>query len=230
MIGGGSALPSETSLNLSLRPATNLRGSGSSFKVERHPPHIILTNILKRGNTKPKIFMASSEKTFEADELDLLLLEALAQNPQISFKEIARMFDVDQRTVAKRIGILSKEGVLRQSIEIDWSKLGLRAQAYVGSTTARGIAYARKLNELMSTDPRVVTAYETLGTYHYTMKVIDTDVFEMRDSILRDLDALAADLTTSLVTKRIKQDYRSLLRYIRETRFPRSRFRSQALP
>jgi len=55
-------------------------------------------------------------------------------------------------------------------------------------------------------------------------------VFVMRDTILRDLDALAADLTTSLVTKRIKQDYRSLLRYIRETRFPSSRLRSQALP
>lgn len=174
--------------------------------------------------------MSNSEKSYVADELDLLLLEALAQNPEISYKEIAKMFDVDQRTVAKRISVLSKEGVLRQSIEIDWSKLGLTAQAYVGSTTARGIAYARKLNELMNNDPRIVTAYETLGTHHYTMKIIDTDVLEMRDSILRDLDALAADLQTSLITKRIKQDYRSLLRYIRETRFPRSRFRSQALP
>ena len=200
------------------------RDSGAQFTI----PAVRRTSLSLE--TQPVTFMASQEKTFEADELDLFLLEALAQNPLVKYKEIARMFHVDQRTVAKRINILYKEGILKQSIEIDWTRLGLRAQAYVGSTTARGIAYARKLNELMRTDPRVVTAYETLGTHHYTMKVIDSDVFVMRDTILRDLDALAADLTTSLVTKRIKQDYRSLLRYIRETRFPSSRLRSQALP
>jgi len=174
--------------------------------------------------------MASSEETFEADELDLLLLEALAQHPHAEYTEIARMLNVDQRTVAKRISILYKEGVLKQSIEIDWTKLGLGAQAYVGSTASRGVSHAQKFRELMNTDPRIVTAYETLGTLHYTMKVIDTDVFKMRGSILNDLDDLASDLTTSLVTKRIKQDYRSLLRYVRETRFPSSRSRSQTLP
>jgi Lrp/AsnC family leucine-responsive transcriptional regulator len=178
----------------------------------------------------PEIAMADSEKTFKADELDLLLLEALVQDPGVKYKELAQALHVDQRTVAKRVRTLSKQGVLKQAVEIDWAKLGLGAQAYVGSTTVRGIAYARKLNDLISTDPRIVKAYETLGTFHYFMEVIDTDVSEMRDSVLRDLDVLAADLTTSLVTKKIKEDYRSLLRYIRETRFPRSRPRSQTLP
>jgi DNA-binding Lrp family transcriptional regulator len=179
---------------------------------------------------QPETAVVSSEKPFEADELDLFLLEAIAQHPHAEYKEIARMLHVDQRTVSKRLNILYQEGLLKQSVEVDWTRLGMKAQAYVGSTTVRGIAYARKFNELMQTDPRIVTAYETLGTQHYTMKVIDTDVFAMRDTILRDLDALAADLTTSLVTKRIKQDYRSLLRYMRETRFPSSRYRSQEIP
>ena len=186
--------------------------------------------MLKRNNLEPETAMTESEKAFKADELDLLLLEALVQNPETKYKEIARALHVDQRTVAKRIRTLSKEGVLKPAIDVDWSKLGLGAQAYVGSTTVRGIGYARKLNDLIATDPRIVEAYETLGTFHYFMEVIDTDVSEMRDSVLRDLDVLAADLTTSLVTKKIKQDHRSLLRFIRETRFPRSRPRSQALP
>jgi DNA-binding Lrp family transcriptional regulator len=195
-----------------------------------HQTNSIPTNILKRDNFMPETAMTDSEKVFKADELDLLLLEALVQDPEIKYKEIAQALHVDQRTVAKRIRTLSKEGVMKQAIEIDWSKLGLGAQAYVGSTTVRGIGYARKLNDLIITDPRIVKAFETLGTFHYSMEIIDTDVSEMRDSVLRDLDVLAADLTTSLVTKKIKQDYRSLLRFIRETRFPRSRLRSQALP
>src|SRR5712692_176033 len=195
-----------------------------------HQFNPIPTNILKRDNLMPETAMADSEKTFKADELDLLLLEALVQDPETKYKEIAQALHVDQRTVAKRIRSLSSEGVLKQAVEIDWTKLGLGAQAFVGSTTVRGIGYARKLNDLISTDPRIVKAYETLGTFHYFMEVIDTDVSEMRDSVLRDLDVLASDLTTSLVTKKIKQDHRSLLRFIRETRFPRSRLRSQALP
>jgi len=83
--------------------------------------------------------------------------------------------------------------------------MGLGAQAYPGSTASAGVSYALEFRELMNTDSRIVAAYETLGTLHYTMKVIDTGVFRMRGS-LNDLDDLAPDLATSLVTKRIMQD------------------------
>jgi DNA-binding Lrp family transcriptional regulator len=174
--------------------------------------------------------MASTEDIAEVDELDLLVLEALVQQPEINYKLIAGTLDLDQRTVAKRIKILTSKGILRRAVEIDWSKLGLHAQAFVGSTTARGIEYARRLSELVRTDPRIVEAYETLGSYHYFMKIIETDTFRMRDSVLRDLDVLAADLTTTLVTKKLKQDDLALIRYLRVTRYPRSRERRPEIP
>jgi len=153
------------------------------------------------------------------------LLEAVIRYPSSDYKALAKMLQVDQRTVAKRTRALATRGILKQTVEIDWSKLGLQAQAFVGSTTARGIDYARRLNELVSTDPRIIEAYETLGTYQYFMNVIETDTFSMRASILKDLDLLAADLTTTLVTRRIKSDQGALVRYLRERRFPRSRNR-----
>jgi DNA-binding Lrp family transcriptional regulator len=169
--------------------------------------------------------MSSPEVTPATDEFGLLLLEAVVLHPDMSYKEIAELLQVDQRTVAKRIGKLTSEGILKRTVEVDWSRLGLQAQALVGSTTARGVDYARRLNELVETDPRIVEAYETLGTYHYFMKIIETDTYKMRDSVIRDLDTLAAELSTTLVTKKTKQDYRSLIRYLRETNFPRSRGR-----
>jgi DNA-binding Lrp family transcriptional regulator len=174
--------------------------------------------------------MVQSEGAFEADELDLLLLEAVVQHPEVSYKDLAELVHVDQRTAAKRIRNLVREGVLKQAVEIDWSKLGLQVQAFVGSTTARGLRYAVKFDELIRTDPRIVEAYETVGSNQYSLKVIDTDVLKLRDSVLRDLDPLAAELTTSLVAKKIKQDYQSLLRYHRVSRFPRSRALSHAPP
>ena len=156
----------------------------------------------------------------EPDELDLMLLEVVVQHPEMNYKEIGKSLHVDQRTVAKRIRTMIREGVIKQTVEIDWSKLGLQAQAYVGSTTARGIDYAHKLYDIIGKDPRIVEGYETLGTYQYLVKIIDSDPFKMRDSVIRELDPLAADLTTSLVTKKLKQDYGALLRYLKETRFP----------
>jgi DNA-binding Lrp family transcriptional regulator len=161
--------------------------------------------------------------------VDLLLLEAMVQNPEISFKELAESFHLDQRTVAKRVKTMMNDGVLRRSIEVNWDKLGL-AQAFVSSTTARGIEYARKMSEIVDTDPRIVEGYETLGSYHYFMKIIETDAYRMRDSVLRELDVLAAELTTTLVTKRVKNDYGSLLRYLREAKFPRTRARGGLVP
>jgi DNA-binding Lrp family transcriptional regulator len=173
--------------------------------------------------------MSSTGTPFAFDEFDLLLLEAMVQHPGMGYKDIAKLLAVDQRTVAKRVKALKAEGIVEQSVDIDWSKLGLQAQALVGSTTARGIEYSRRLNELIDGDPRIVEAYETLGSYHYFMKIIETDTYRMRDSVLRDLDVLAAELTTTLVTKKLKQDYRSLIRYLRETRFPGSRSRGEAI-
>lgn len=172
--------------------------------------------------------MEAAEVGPGADQLDLFLIEAMVQNPEMSFKELAKLFSVDQRTVAKRVKTMMKEGILKRSIEVDWTKLGL-AQAFVGSTTARGIEYARKMSEIVDTDPRIVESYETLGSYHYFMKIIETDAYKMRDSVLRELDPLAADLTTTLITKKTKQDYRSFLRYLRETKFPRTRAKGSVI-
>jgi len=167
--------------------------------------------------------MSAAETASALDEFDLLLLEAMVLHPEMSYKEIAGMLRVDQRTVAKRIARLTSEGILRRIVEVDWSRLGLQAEALVGTTTARGIDYAHKLNDLIQNDPRIVEAYETLGPYHHFMRVIESDTFKIRDSVIRDLDLLAAELTTTLITKKVKEDYRSLIRYLRETRYPRSR-------
>jgi DNA-binding Lrp family transcriptional regulator len=174
---------------------------------------------MQSDNVKP------SEDGYAPDEVDLLLLEALVQHPDLSYKEIAKLLRVDQRTVSKRIKNLIHQDVLQKTVEINWPKLGLEAQALVGSTTARGIDYARKLNELIVADPRIVEVFETLGEYHYFMKIIDVDMNEMRDTVIRDIDVLAAELGTTLITKKLKLDYRPLIRYLRETRFPRSRER-----
>jgi len=174
--------------------------------------------------------MEPSGEVVEIDEIDRLLLETLVRHPSSTYKKVSQSLRLDQRTVAKRIKTLTKKGVMKQIVEVDWAKIGLGATAYVGATTAKGIGYSQKLNDLVKDEPRIVRGYETLGTYQYLIKVIDTDIYRLRDSVLRDLDTYASELTVSLATKNLKEDYGALLRYMRETKYPRSRGRSELIP
>jgi DNA-binding Lrp family transcriptional regulator len=158
------------------------------------------------------------------DLVSLRIMEELVRNPHATFKEIGAAVGCDQRTVARKIGDMENAGMLKMTVEVDWRRLGMGASAYVGLSTARSPRASESLQALIATDQRVVEAYETLGSNQFFLRIIDQDVASMRGSILQDLDPLAADLATSLVTHVIKpRDYFSLVRQIRETKFPRSR-------
>ncbi len=161
---------------------------------------------------------------YRVDELNLRIIEGLLRNPEASAKNQAEALGVDERTVGTRVRKMKENGVIRGSVEIDWQKLGIRASAYVGTTTARGEKYVALLRQFIKTDPRIVEAYETIGSHQYFFRVLETDLSKLRDSVLRDLEPLTAELSTTLVSSELKKrDYIALLRYLRETRYPRSR-------
>ena len=155
-------------------------------------------------------------------------MEEIVRSPHATFKEIGAAVGCDQRTVARRVGDLEEAGMLKLTVELDWRSLGMGATAYVGLSTARSPRASEALQGLIATEQRIVEAYETLGSNQFFLRVIDHDVTSMRSSVLRDLDPVSGDLATSLVTHVVKpRDYFSLVRLIRETRFPRSRSLSQ---
>lgn len=160
------------------------------------------------------------------DELDLRILESVFMEPEANFKELAKALEVDQRTVAKRLRLLKRRGVLQRSFEIDWNKLGFEASAIVGATTAVGERAVGKLIDFIRADPRVVEAYQTVGESQYLLRIIQTDLQSLRDTVLRDLEPLTSELVTFLLTSEIKRrDYPSFVRFFREVNFPRSRGR-----
>lgn len=158
----------------------------------------------------------NERREFSPDDLDLHLLQELSRNPEFTYKQLASLLKVDQRTVAKRILVMREKGVLIPAIEINWAKLGVEASAYVGSTTAHGEKEVSELHEFIRNNPRVVEAFKTIGAHQYFFKIVDTDVQTLRDSVLRDLEPLTADLTTSLISSTVKKDYSPFLQFLRE--------------
>ena len=161
--------------------------------------------------------MSGTSSRYELDSLDLAILEEMLTNGRIGFKEMAEITKSDQRTIASRFKRMMKLGIVKRvTIEVDWSRIGFTATAYMGSTTALGEDDRKKLFDFLRGEPRILEADTTIGSHEYFFKAVDLDIAILRAEICTPLEPLTADLTTSIVTNSIKRaDYAGLFRYLR---------------
>lgn len=163
---------------------------------------------------------AIREPPFVPDELDLMILECMSCDASVQFKQIAESLKVDQRTIAKRVSRMKESGVLKNKIEIIWSRIGLGTAAYVGAETGLGEKDLAKLHEFISKEPRVIEAYSTIGSQEYFIKVLETDLQSLREEVLMPLEPVTSKLTSSIISSQIKmRDDVSLLRFLRQRLF-----------
>jgi len=166
----------------------------------------------------------NAESEFTPDELDLLIIGELLRRPEASFKDLASTAKVDQRTISRRVQTMTQKGAISRSIEVNWAELGVKVAAFIGSTTGLGEKSVAKFLEYVKADPRVVEAYETVGTHQYILRALGNDLPDLRNSILRELEPLTADLTTSVISSEVKdRNHFQFIRFLRETRYPRTR-------
>ena len=154
------------------------------------------------------------------DDLDLLILGKMVEDSTITFKRLAMLAKTDQRTIAKRYEHLKREGIVRgATIDVDWSKLGLTATAFIGTATSHGDESRKKLFEFIEHEPRVLEAYTTLGSHEYSMTVLDANMEKLRGGVCDRLEPLTMGLSTSVVVKSVKRvDHKGLLEYVRKAR------------
>lgn len=155
---------------------------------------------------------------FDLDSLDIAILERLLADGRMTFKELADITKSDQRTVASRFNRMVKLGIIKRvTLDVDWSKVGLTATAYMGSTTTLGEEDRQKLFNFMRREPRILEAYTTIGTHEYFMTVVDSDIATLRSEICAPLEPLTVDLVTSVIVEPVKgPDFSGLLRYLKK--------------
>jgi DNA-binding Lrp family transcriptional regulator len=157
----------------------------------------------------------------EADALDLRMMELLAEDGGLTYRQLAERLHVDKRTIAKHFDELKRNGVLRITAEIDWPRIGVNAFAFVGTMTALGDEDVAKLYEYIRNEPRVIEAYSTLGSDEYFLVVLDRDLQTLREEVLRKLEPLTADLSTAIVSTRIKmKSYAAFLAFLQQKKEP----------
>ncbi|HJT09458.1 MAG TPA: Lrp/AsnC family transcriptional regulator [Candidatus Nitrosotalea sp.] len=163
------------------------------------------------------------EPSFVPDELDLMILEHMSGDADVPFKQLAQSLKVDQRTIAKRVNDMKEKGVLRNKVEVDWSRLGLGIVTYVGAETGLGEKDLARLHEYIRKEPRVTEAYSTIGNQEYYFKVVETDLQSLRE-VLMPFEPITSKLTSSIVSSQIKKnDDVALLRFLRQRGFSRKK-------
>ncbi len=76
----------------------------------------------------------------EADEADLALLRALAQDARQSQRALARAIEMSAPAVADRLARLERSGVIRgYRVDIDWAALGYPVVVYLAVTAGPGM-------------------------------------------------------------------------------------------
>ena len=154
------------------------------------------------------------------DELVIMILEYMAKDANIQFKQLAEMLKVDQRTIAKRVNSMKENGVFKNKIVIDWSRLGVAIAAYVGAETGLSEDDVKRMHEYLRKEPRVAEAYSTIGDQEYFFKVMETDLQSLREEVMTRFEPITAKLTSSIVSSQIKQqDDIALLRFLRQRGF-----------
>jgi DNA-binding Lrp family transcriptional regulator len=112
---------------------------------------------------------------------------------------------------------MKARGALRITADIDWAQIGVGAYAFVGTQTGLGEKDAASLYEYIKNEPRVIEAYSTVGSDEYFLVVVDEDLQSLREGVLRKLEPLTADLSTAIVSTRIKaRNHSKFLRFLYE--------------
>ena len=151
------------------------------------------------------------------DELDFKILRSLADDGRATFKSIAEKVGSDEKTAARRVAKLVKSGIIHRFVaEIDWSKLGVTCVAHIGTRTSADASLRRSLFEALEKQPRVVWAYATVGADEYVLLAMDKDVVSLRENVVDPLEPLTAGISSSIVSKTIKQaNYSQLLQLVK---------------
>ncbi len=152
------------------------------------------------------VLTVRGNKPVKMDDVDFKLLELLIRDGRITFKELAKKAGIDERMASRRVERMEKDGVIMGfTANIDWSKLGMNTQIWVGTRTSVGIETRNALFDFLKKNPFVVHVESTVGSYEYVLHIICKDLQEFRAYIGSEIEPLTAGLSSSIVTSPVKE-------------------------
>lgn len=97
-------------------------------------------------------------------DIGLKILNALLDDPRLSYREIAKRVGVSVVTVMKRVKRLEKDGIIkRYSTKLDYEKLGYEFHVMIEMRIAKG--RLAEVETKIAKSPNVVACYDVTGDF-----------------------------------------------------------------
>jgi len=152
------------------------------------------------------------------DEIDFKLLELLLKDGRMTFKELANQTGIDERLASRRLEKMTREGIIQGfTVSIDWAKLGLSTEIWIGTRTGIGEELRNSLFKFFKDSPNIIRVDSTVGSYEYVFQAMCKNLKDFRFNIATPLEPYTAGLSSSIITSQIKQlDYVPLLNVLKK--------------
>ncbi|MGH3417659.1 MAG: Lrp/AsnC family transcriptional regulator [Actinocrinis sp.] len=132
------------------------------------------------------------------DQLDVLLITTLAQNPRAGFLELSRITKVSRATVQARVQRLEAEGVVTgHGPDIDLAAAGYPVLAFVTLEIAQG--RLDEITEELGRLPEVLEAHATTGLSDVHCRVAAPSNEGLQEALLRINRIQAVVRSTSVI-------------------------------
>lgn len=134
--------------------------------------------------------MSNTQPHFvDLDDLDLALLRALRDDPEITNRALAEQLHIAESTCAYRVRALRQRGVIRPSpLRFDHAALGRPLQAVIkvrlGTHTKAGVT---QLFDSLVTTAGVLQVFHVAGEDDFLVHVAVQDAEALRDIVLEEI-------------------------------------------
>ena len=143
------------------------------------------------------------------DDLDKKILEIIAQNARIPFKEVAVECGVSRAAIHQRVQRLMDIGVIVGSgYHVNPKMLGFHTCTYVGLSLAKGSMYKEAIEELKKI-PEIVEAHFTTGPYSIIVKLYARDnehLMNLLNECIQEIPGIMATETMISLDQSIKKE------------------------
>jgi Lrp/AsnC family transcriptional regulator, regulator for asnA, asnC and gidA len=140
----------------------------------------------------------------EVDNIDLLLVRKLLDDPRASYAELSRVAGIAESTAKRRVTALIDSKVITPAVIPDVRKLGFQTLTIVGLKV--DLNYIQETAEIIRDLPEVTSLHMTMGRFDLHATVAARDLDSMRTFLIEKIAPLPGirDIESFVSTRGLK--------------------------
>ena len=139
-----------------------------------------------------------------ADQKDLGLLSALAENPSISLRDLAKVRSLSLATVHARVQRLREEKIyMGRAYLVHFAEYGARFYSLFVSLASRATSELKILREIAKSSPYCVHCVENMGEWDFEFGIEVPSAEHLAEAKLSILEPLKQNTVSTLVVPRV---------------------------